>query len=49
VKYFSLRFLQEKMRNPLYSFIGYDKSKNLAIVQDFTAHCAMKDEQMAQG
>jgi hypothetical protein len=27
----------------------YDQPKSLAIIQDFTAHCAMKGEQMAQG
>ena len=29
-------------------FIRYVKTKGLAIIQDFAAHCAMKNEQMAQ-
>jgi hypothetical protein len=27
----------------------YESSKGLAIIQDFVAHCAMQNEQMAQG
>ena len=31
----------------LYLFIiGYEETKGLAIIQDFTAHCAIKNEQM---
>jgi hypothetical protein len=27
----------------------YETTKGLAIIQDFAAHCAMQNEQMAQG
>ena len=30
-------------------FNRYERSKGLAIIQDFAAHCAMKNVQMAQG
>ena len=36
--------------NEAYLFLNiYETSKGLAIIQDFAAHCAMKNEQMLQG
>jgi hypothetical protein len=38
----------EKMLNTLFIFIIYEETKVLAIIHDFTAHCAIKNEEMVQ-
>ena len=37
-----------KCYKPYLFFIRYVKINGLAIIQDFAAHCAMKNEEMAQ-
>ena len=44
-----LMFLPRKDDETYLFFNRYEESKGLAIIQDFAAHCAMKNEQMAQG
>jgi hypothetical protein len=34
--------------NPIDFFIRYEETKGLAIIQDFTANCAIKNERMVQ-
>ena len=36
-----------KIMDILFYFLGYENSKGLAIIQDFTAHWAIKNKQMA--
>ena len=39
-----------RKHDEIYLFFNrYEETKGLAIIQDFAAHCAMKNEQMAQG
>ena len=44
-----LMFLPRKDDETYLFFNRYEESKGLAIIQDFAAHCAMKNKQMAQG
>ena len=41
-------FLPRKDDETYLFFNRYEESKGLAIIQDFAAHCAMKNEQIAQ-
>ena len=42
-------FLQRKDDKTYLFFKRYEESKGLAIIENFAAHCAMKNEQMAKG
>ena len=42
-------FLPRKDDETYLFFNRYEESKGLAIIENFAAHCAMKNEQMAKG
>ena len=44
-----LMFPPRKYDETYLFFNSYETSKGLAIIQDFAAHCAMQNEQMAHG
>jgi hypothetical protein len=44
-----LMFPPRKDDEAYFFFNRHKTSKGLAIIQDFAAHCAMKNKQMAQG
>jgi hypothetical protein len=44
-----LMFLPRKDDETYLFFNRYEESKGLAIIENFAAHCTMKNEQMAKG